>query len=52
LASDLDISINTVKFHLSNLFDKLAVKNRAQAIAFFYSSSLALNQKDPDGIPR
>ena len=52
LASDLDISINTVKFHLSNLFDKLTVKNRAQAIAFFYSSSLALNQKDPDGIPR
>jgi two-component system nitrate/nitrite response regulator NarP len=37
LATELEISINTVKFHLSNLFDKLGVKNRAQAIAFFYS---------------
>lgn len=38
LARDLDISTNTVKFHLSNLFEKLSVKNRAQAIAFFYAS--------------
>lgn len=52
LAKELDISINTVKFHLSNLYDKLSVKNRAQAIAFFYSSRLALDQKTPDGIPR
>ncbi len=52
LAKELDISINTVKFHLSNLYDKLSVKNRAQAIAFFYSSRLALEQKGPDGIPR
>ena len=41
LAADFDISANTVKFHLSNLFEKLGVKNRAQAIAFFYSSRLA-----------
>jgi two-component system nitrate/nitrite response regulator NarP len=27
-----------VKFHLSNLFEKLDVKNRAQAIAFFYAN--------------
>ncbi|MGB7244196.1 MAG: response regulator transcription factor [Sulfitobacter sp.] len=40
LSSELGISINTVKFHLSNLFDKLSVKNRAQAIAFYYSSRL------------
>lgn len=40
LARDFDISANTVKFHLSNLFEKLAVKNRAQAIAFYYSSRL------------
>lgn len=52
LSKELDISINTVKFHLSNLYDKLSVKNRAQAIAFFYSSRLALEQKGPDGIPR
>lgn len=38
LARELDISTNTVKFHLSNLFDKLSVKNRAQAIALFYST--------------
>ena len=40
LSSELGISTNTVKFHLSNLYDKLSVKNRAQAIAFFYSSKL------------
>ncbi|MCP4818506.1 MAG: response regulator transcription factor [Shimia sp.] len=38
LSRELGISTNTVKFHLSNLYDKLSVKNRAQAIAFFYSS--------------
>lgn len=38
LARDLDISANTVKFHLSNLFEKLGVKNRAQAIAFYYAN--------------
>ena len=38
LAIDLGISINTVKFHLRNLFDKLSVSNRAQAIAFYYST--------------
>jgi two-component system, NarL family, nitrate/nitrite response regulator NarP len=37
LASELGISINTVKFHLRNLYDKLGLKNRSQAIAFFYS---------------
>lgn len=38
LASDHGITINTVKFHLRNLYEKLAVNNRAQAIAFYYSS--------------
>jgi two-component system nitrate/nitrite response regulator NarP len=38
LSETLGISINTVKFHLSNLYDKLDVKNRAQAIAFYYAS--------------
>ena len=44
LAKELDISTNTVKFHLSNLYDKLSVKNRAQAIAFYYSSRLSGRQ--------
>ncbi|MEE9336227.1 MAG: response regulator transcription factor [Granulosicoccaceae bacterium] len=38
LASDHNISINTVKFHLRNLYEKLAVRNRTQAIAYYYSS--------------
>lgn len=37
MSRELGISPNTVKFHLSNLYDKLSVRNRAQAIAFFYS---------------
>ncbi len=38
LAKQFEISPNTVKFHLSNLFDKLTVKNRTQAIAFYYAN--------------
>ncbi len=38
LARDLEISTNTVKFHLSNIYEKLSVRNRAQAIAFYYAS--------------
>ena len=40
LSNELGVSVNTVKFHLSNLYDKLAVRNRAQAIAFYYTSRL------------
>ncbi|MBF0333970.1 MAG: response regulator transcription factor [Alphaproteobacteria bacterium] len=35
MAGQLDISLNTVKFHLKNLYDKLGVSNRAQAVAFY-----------------
>lgn len=41
LAGEFGISANTVKFHLSNLYGKLEVTSRAQAIAFYYSSRLA-----------
>jgi two-component system nitrate/nitrite response regulator NarP len=49
LASRFEISINTVKFHLSNLFEKLEVRNRAQAIAFFYSRRLDQVKEPPGG---
>lgn len=35
ISSDLKISLNTVKFHLKNLYGKLNVKNRAQAVACY-----------------
>jgi two-component system nitrate/nitrite response regulator NarP len=44
LSKRLEISSNTVKFHISNIFDKLSVKNRAQAIAHYYKSKSKLNE--------
>ncbi|MCB5411382.1 response regulator transcription factor [Pseudogemmobacter faecipullorum] len=44
LAAEFGISANTVKFHLSNLYEKLGVQSRAQAIAFFYSARIG---RDP-----
>ena len=44
LSARLDISSNTVKFHISNIFDKLNVKNRAQAIAHYYKSKSTFNE--------
>jgi len=41
LSKELLISTNTVKFHLSNIYEKLSVKNRTQAIAYYYSSQFA-----------
>jgi two-component system nitrate/nitrite response regulator NarP len=41
LARDFAISDNTVKFHLSNLFEKLGVSNRTKAIAFYYATRSA-----------
>ena len=46
LAKEFNISVNTVKFHLSNLYEKLEIRNRAQAIAFYYRSRLFGSQKD------
>ncbi|MDP5220339.1 response regulator transcription factor [Ruegeria sp. 2205SS24-7] len=47
LSKALQISTNTVKFHLSNIYEKLSVKNRAQAIAYYYSSQIP-GRKDTD----
>ncbi|WP_420547694.1 LuxR C-terminal-related transcriptional regulator [Curvivirga sp.] len=33
IANYLGLSVNTIKFHLKNLYTKLGVKNRAQAVA-------------------
>lgn len=41
ISTSLGVSPNTVKFHLSNIYEKLAVKNRTQAIAYYFSSSAA-----------
>jgi len=49
LSKELGITVNTVKFHLSNLYDKLSVKNRAQAIAFYYSSRMTTDQGGGSG---
>jgi len=38
IAKRFEISLNTVKFHLKNLYEKLNVDNRSQAVAFFLSS--------------
>ncbi len=33
IGRELDISVNTVKFHLKNLYDKMGTDNRAQTVA-------------------
>jgi two-component system nitrate/nitrite response regulator NarP len=38
IARDMDVSLNTVKFHVRNLFQKLDVNSRGQAIALYLSS--------------
>ena len=38
IARDMDVSLNTVKFHVRNLFQKLGVNSRGQAIALYLSS--------------
>ena len=40
LAVEFDISANTVKFHLSNLYEKLSVTSRTQAVAFFFAAKM------------
>ncbi len=45
IAAQLGISVNTVKFHLKNLYGKMDTENRAQTVARY----LTLQQSDDDG---
>ncbi|MEQ9462357.1 MAG: LuxR C-terminal-related transcriptional regulator [Haliea sp.] len=45
IARDLDLSENTVRFHLKNIFAKLNVRNRVQAVS--KASMLGLTAVDP-----
>ncbi len=38
IAAEKGVSTNTVKYHIRNLFDKLSVNNRGQAIALYLKS--------------
>ena len=38
IARDHGVSLNTVKFHVRNLFQKLGVNSRSQAIAMYLRS--------------
>jgi len=38
IAHEQDVSLNTVKFHVKNLYSKLGVHNRAQAVALYLKS--------------
>lgn len=38
IAADKGVSANTVKYHIRNLFEKLGVNNRGQAIALYLKS--------------
>ncbi len=38
IAAEKDVSTNTVKYHIRNLFEKLDVSNRGQAIALYLKS--------------
>ena len=38
IARDQDVSLNTIKFHVRNLFQKLGVNSRSQAIAMYLRS--------------
>jgi DNA-binding NarL/FixJ family response regulator len=44
IAADLGISVNTVKFHLKNLYGKLGVHNRTQAVNAYLTA-----QTEPGG---
>lgn len=38
IAKEMQLSHNTIKFHVKNIYDKLAVRNRSEAIALYLNS--------------
>lgn len=44
LAGELNISQNTVKFHLKNVYSKLNVRNRAEAVALYFNKGRAVSE--------
>ena len=46
IAEDLMVTEKTVKFHLSSIFKKTGVKNRAEMIVLYWKEKLASAQKD------
>ena len=51
IATELSISVATVKFHMSNILDKLHLENRAQAVAFAHRHGLAGEPPSPPEEP-
>ncbi|MFF1907713.1 response regulator [Kitasatospora sp. NPDC058218] len=51
IALDLDISLSTVKNHITSIFDKLAVRDRAQAVIAAYESGLVTARAAAGGPP-
>jgi DNA-binding NarL/FixJ family response regulator len=49
LARMLWVSHETVKFHLSNIYDKLQVRNRTEATRWAYVHGVALTDSSPQG---
>jgi DNA-binding NarL/FixJ family response regulator len=50
IADELVISLNTVRRHVSNIFDKTGVANRTEAANFAYHHGLSDTQAAPDGL--
>ena len=48
LAEELGISINTVKYHLRGVYEKLSVNSRGQAIALYYATPEAYDLGGPE----